>query len=432
MNINIVLPLAVLVVLALLNIPIWACVVSASLTYFWFLDPMLPTKIIVQRILAMCDNQTYLAIPFFITGGALMNYSGISRRLMDFADVLVGHMTGGLAQVNVVLSCLMGGISGSSAADAALEAKILVPEMIRHGFDKDFSAAVTLASSMITPIIPPGMGLIVFAFMTGTSVGRLLAAGYVPGFLLTVAFMSYVYFQSKKRGYKGEREKMCSIKEILKQMVISIWALAMPLGIIMGLRMGIFTADEAGAFCAVYALFVGLFVYKEFNFKRDFWPAMEESVQGTATVMMLICGANAFAYYLTYNRIPNMLTEAILDMNLNKTSFLLLTILILVILGMIMDSSTPLVILAPMMAPIAMKMGIDPVHYGLLFCFTISLGNMTPPFGIVLYQVSGLLGVPLTRLSKLIIPYCLIMIAVLLLCTFIPQLVLVIPNLIYG
>ncbi len=432
MNPQIAIPVIVLLVLALSNIPIWACVVSASLTYFMFMDPMLPTKIVVQRILAMCDNQTYLAIPFFITGGALMNYSGISRRLMDFADVLVGHMTGGLAQVNVVLSCLMGGISGSSAADAALESKILVPEMIRHGYAKDFSAAVTLASSMITPIIPPGMGLIVFAFMTGTSVGRLLAAGYVPGFMLTVSFMIFVHFKSKKAGYMGTRDKMCSIGQIMKQFWVSIWALLMPLGIIMGLRFGLFTADEAGAFCAVYAIFVGVFVYKEFKFKEHFWPAMEESIQGTATVMMLICGANAFSYYLTYMRIPVKLTEAIMGMNLNATSFMLLTILILVILGMVMDSSTPLVILAPMMAPIAAGMGIDPVHYGLIFCFTISLGNMTPPFGIVLYQVAGLLQIPLGRLSKLIIPYCFVMVGVLLVCAFIPQLVLFVPNLIYG
>ena len=432
MNPNIVIPIAVLLVLALANVPIWACVVSASLTYFWFLDPMLPTKIIVQRILAMCDNQTYLAIPFFITGGALMNYSGISRRLMDFADALVGHMTGGLAQVNCVLSALMGGISGSSAADAAMEAKILVPEMVRRGYDMDFSAAVTLASSMVTPIIPPGMGLIVFAFMTGTSVGRLLSAGYIPGILLTVSFMVYVHFQSKKKGYKGTRDHMCSIGQILRQLWKSIWALLMPFGIIMGLRFGIFTADEAGAFCAVYALIVGKFIYREFSFKKHFWPCMEESVQGTATVMMLICGANAFSYYLTYVRIPNMLTESILATSPSKTGFMLLTILILVILGMIMDSSTPLVILAPMMAPIAAKLGIDPVHYGLIFCFTISLGNMTPPFGIVLYQVAGLLRVPLARLSKLILPYCLIMLAVLLLCTFIPEIVLLIPNLLYG
>ena len=431
MNINILIPIGILLILALMNVPIWLSVIAASLSYFWLLQPMLPTKIIVQRVLAMCDNPSYLAIPFFITSGCIMNYSGISRRLMDFADALVGHMNGGLAQVNCLLSALMGGISGSSAADAAMECKILVPEMQRRGYDTDFSAAVTLASSMVTPIIPPGMALIVFAFMTSTSVGRLLAAGYIPGLLLTAAFMIFVRFSAKKRGYKGVRDHICSFKQIIRQFWKSIWALLMPFGIIMGLRFGVFTANEAGAICAIYALFVGVVVYKEFEFKH-FWPCLEESILGTATVMILICAANAFSYYMTYERIPYQLTEAILSMSLSKYGYLLITIGILVVLGMVMDSSTPLIILAPMLAPIAVEMGIDPVHYGLIFCFTISLGNMTPPFGIVLYQVSGLLQTPLTKLSKTIVPYCLIMFGVLLLVTFIPILVLLVPNLIYG
>lgn len=431
MNTAIIIPLTVLLVFALLNIPIWAAILSACLTYFWFLDPMLPTKLLVQRIIAMCDGQSYLAIPFFVTAGCLMNYSGISRRLMDFADALVGHMVGGMAQVNCVLSALMGGISGSSAADAAMESKILVPEMVRLGYDMEYSAAVTLASSMVTPIIPPGMGLIIFSFMTSTSVGRLLSAGYLPGIILTACFMIYVYFTSKKLGYKGDRDRPAPFKEIVKQFWHSIWALLMPFGIIMGLRFGIFTADEAGSFCAVYAVIVGVFIYKELKWKHII-PCLIESVLGTATVMMLMCCSNAFSYYLTYVQIPKKLTSFIIGMNLGKIGFLMMTVLILIILGMLMDGSPALIILAPMLTPIAVSQGIDPVHYGICFVMCICLGNMTPPFGIVLYQVAGLLQVKLSRLSKIIIPYCLIMIGVILLCCFIPQIVLLIPNLIYG
>jgi tripartite ATP-independent transporter DctM subunit len=430
-DLNILIPISVMIVLALMNIPIWLAIIGGCLPYFLFLETMLPSKVIVQRIIAMTENSSYLAIPFFISAGSIMNHSGISRRLMDLADALVGHLTGGLAQVNCVLSALMGGISGSSAADAAMECKILVPEMTRRGYDIEFSAAVTVASSMVTPIIPPGMGLIIFAFVTSTSVGRLLAAGYIPGFLLTAFYMLYVSFISKKRGYIGSRAKAATIKEILHQAWKSIWAIIMPFGIILGLRFGLFTATEAGAVCAVYALFVGIFIYREFKL-ANVWPTIEESILGTATVMILICVANAMSYYMTYEQIPQTLINAILSMNLNKYTFLIFVNGLLLIIGMLMDGSAPLIILAPLLTPIAVKLGVNPVHFGLIFVFNICLGNMTPPFGIVLYQVAGLLQVPLTKLGRQLLPFILIMMLVLFLSTFIPQIVLVIPNMIYG
>ena len=198
MNINIWLPLLCIVALAMFNVPIWLALLGGALPYFLILQPTLPVQIAVQRVVAVTETSSYLAIPFFITAGAIMNYAGISSRLLDLADGLVGHLTGGLGHVNILLSVLMGGVSGSAAADASMEAKILVPEMLKRGYDEEFSAAITIASSLITPIIPPGMGLIVFSFATQISVGRMFAAGYVPGLLCMVFMMIYVYIVSKK------------------------------------------------------------------------------------------------------------------------------------------------------------------------------------------------------------------------------------------
>lgn len=425
------LPVLIVVVLAILNVPIWIAILGGMLPYFLFLEPSLPAQIIVQRIVASTESTSMLAIPFFVTAGCLMEYSGISRRLLSLADALVGHLPGGLGQVNVLLSVLMGGISGSAAADAAFESKVLVPEMKRHGYDEDFSAAVTVASSLLTPIIPPGMGLIIFAFTTQISVGRLLAAGYIPGFIGMILMMLYVHRVSKKRGYKGSRICRAPWREIGKLSLDAIWALLMPFGIIMGLRFGVVTANEAGAVCALYALIVGVLVYREIKLKH-IWPVLKESVRGTAAVFVMIAAANVLSYYMTYERIPHMLYESIMRMNLNRYTFLLIVNAVLLVIGMFMDGTPAIIILAPLLMPVAKDLGIDPIHFGLMFVFNLGIGNMSPPFGVVLYQVSGLLGIKLNRLIKATIPFLIIMLITLMLVTFIPQISLTIPNLIYG
>ena len=431
MNWNLVFPLASIIFLALLNCPIWVALLGGVLPYFVFLQPMLPNQIAVQRVIAVTESSSFLAIPFFIAAGTIMNYSGISRRLMDLADGLVGHLTGGLGQVNVLLSTLMGGISGSAAADAAMECKVLVPEMERRGYDKEFSAAVTVASSLITPIIPPGMGLIIFAFVTQISVGRMFAAGYVPGFLCMAFMMIYVHYVSKKRGYRGTRDRMIPVRDVLFLCLRAIWALFLPLGIIFALRFGVFTATEAGAISAWYALFVGIFIYREIKWRHE-WPIICESVLGTATVMILNCCAGALSYFLTYERVPQTLAKVIAAMDLGRYAFLLLVNVLLLVIGMFMEGGAPQVILGPLLMPIAKSLGIDPIHFGIIFVFNLGIGNMSPPFGIVLYQVASLLGVKLTRLSIACFPFILIMLLVLTIMTLWPGFILLVPNLIYG
>lgn len=431
LGVSVLVPLLLMVLLALLNIPIWIALLGGCLTWYLYFEPSVAPQILAQKLGSMCESNAYLAIPYFVMAGACMNYSGISSRLMDLAEALVGHLTGGLGLVNVLLSTLMGGVSGSAVADAALETKILVPQMIKRGYDKDFSAAVTIGSALITPVIPPGMGLIMFGFMTSTSVGRLFAAGYVPGLMAMAFQMVYVYFYSKKHGYGSGREHGTPFLEILRLLGHSIWALLLPFGIILGIRFGVMTATEAGALCVWYSLFVGIVIYREFKFK-DFLPMMKESVLGVGTVMILVCAASCLSYFLTYEGVVLQFKDWILGQNMTSAGFLIMTCVVLLLIGMFIEGSPSMIILSPLLTPIAVALGIDPVHYGIIFNFAIGIGNMTPPFGLVLYQVAGLMDIPLTRLSKKVLPFCAIMIAILFILCFIPKIVLFLPNLIYG
>jgi len=430
MSLEIIIPLATVVVLALCGVPIWLSLAAGVIPYFGFLESMLPTQIIIQRLVIPVESSSYLAIPLFVTAGVVMNYAGISKRLLDLADSLVGHLAGGLGHVNVMLSVMMGGVSGSAAADAAMECKILVPEMEKRGYDRAFSGAVTIASSLLTPIIPPGMGLIMYAFVTNTSVGKMFMAGYAPGLLGMVLMMIYVYYVSKKRGYKGSREHRAPWKEVGQLTLRAIWALILPIGLIGALRMGVATATEIGALCVVYAMIVGAFIYKEIKFK-DIFKMLEESLLGSATVMILICAANPLSYFMTYEGVPQALATMIVESNMGKWAFLLLVNVILLVIGMFMDGGAPLVILAPLLQPIAASFGVDPVAFGILMCFNVGIGNMTPPFGIVLYQVRGILNVEFGKLVKACLPFIGIMLIVQAVITIFPGFVTFLPNLIY-
>ncbi len=426
----ILIPILCIVGLMLLGVPVWVAMFAGVIPYFTSLNSVgFDSSTLIQRLTGTMENASYLAIPYFVTAGAVMNYAGLSKRLLDFADGLVGHKTGGLAHVNVLLSVFMGGISGSSAADAAMECKILVPEMERRGYDSDFSAAVTLASSMITPIIPPGMGLIIYAMLANVSVGRMFASGYLPGVITALLMMLMVSYYSKKRNYQPSRDKIASLKEIITLFIKGFWALMIPFGLLLALRGGMLTANEAGAVCAVYALIVGSVVYKELKWKH-IWPILQESFLGTATVMMTICAAVAMSYWLNIERIPNKLAAVIVESGVSNTGFMLLTVLILLVFGMFMTSGTS--ILTPILAPVAASMGIDLVYFGLIFVYTLAIGNMSPPFGVVLYQVSGLLNIKLERLVKASFPFLLLLIGCAVLFVFVPALSTWIPSVLYG
>lgn len=297
-----ILPIIIALVLYFTGIPIAYALFAAALTYFGFIDTTTVPYLLMQKFITSTQSFPFLAIPFFIMCGSIMNYGGISARLMDFADALTGHLPGGLAQINVLLSMLMGGCSGSANADAAMECKLLVPEMEKRGYGKGFSAAITAASSCVTPIIPPGINLIVYGLIAGASVGQLFAAGYIPGLLMAVTLMIAVAIISKKRGYAPSRPRRATLGEIGRQALKSFWALFFPLGIIMGMRFGIFTPTEAGGVGVLYCLIVGKFVYKGLR-KEHFIPILRETISGTATVMLIIVSATVFGYYAAQRRV---------------------------------------------------------------------------------------------------------------------------------
>ena len=420
----------VVLILFILGIPCSFAMMLVCIPYF-LSDPYIQATVITQKLLASCESQSLMAIPFFITAGAIMNYSGISEKLMEFADGLVGHLTGGLGHVNVLISTLMGGVSGSGAADCAMECKILVPEMLKYGYSKPYSAAITAATACITPIIPPGINLVLFACLCECSVGRLLAAGYIPGFLLCISFMVLNHFISKKRGYVGGRKKMMEGKKLVKIFLSSLWALFLPFGLIMLLRFGVCTATEGGVMMAFYSIFVGKFVYKKLDLRR-MPQILLEAVNSTAPVMLILCAANLFSYYMSWENVPSTLTKLLLTLTGNKYLFLLLCNILLLIIGCFMDAMAAMIVIAPLLAPVVRALDINIIHFGLMMCFNVGLAAITPPFGTYIFLVSGLLKMKTSEMIRDLWPFIGVAIIVLLLVTYVPWFSTFIPDLMYG
>lgn len=424
-------PLIILAVCFIIGFPIAFSLILAVIPYF-LAQSGVGLIDIVRKMIANTESTSLMAIPFFVMAGSIMNYSGVTQRLMDLANLLVGHLTGGLGHVNVLLSTLMGGISGSGAADASMECKLLVPEMERRGYSRAFSGAVTAASCVITPIIPPGVGLIVYSFICQVSAGKMLCAGYIPGLMLCVAMMLVVYFVSKKQGYKPSRERIGTPGEILRAAAKASWALVIPFVLVLGLRFGVCTATEGGAIIAVYALFVGVFIYREIKWEHV-PKILLDAVLSTATVMLIMCASNAFAFYLSWERIPQALSEVVIQISGgNKYVFLLMVNVLFLVLGMFLDGTAAMIILGPLFAPVAGLLGIDPIHFGIVIVLNITLGGITPPFGMYLYLVAGTIHEKIEAIVKELWPFLLVSVIVLFAITYIPPLVTFIPDLVYG
>ncbi|TCO67728.1 TRAP transporter large permease [Marinisporobacter balticus] len=421
-------PVIVLFILFFLNIPIAYALMGSSLFYFIFINTSMPMEMVIQQFVTSIESFPYLAVPFFIMVGSVMNYSGISEALMDFAEVLVGHTRGGLAQVNVLLSALMGGISGSANADAAMQSKILVPEMEKKGFSKPFSAAITAASSAISPVIPPGTNLILYAIIANVAVGDMFLAAYMPGILMAMTLMIAVHIISIKRGYNPSRDKMASPVEIFKQFLKSVWALLIPFGIIMGMRLGVFTPTEAGAIAVLFSLIVGFFVYKKLKLKHI--PiVLKDTVKSTGAVLIIISSAKVFGYYLTLERIPQVISESLMGMTDSPFILLMVINLLLIFIGMFIEGGAALVILAPLLVPTVKEFGIDPIHFGMIFIVNIMIGGLTPPFGSMMFTVCSIVNVTLEEFVKEVWPFIVALLVVLLMITYCESIALFTLNL---
>lgn len=424
-----ILPIILVFILYFLNVPIVFCLFASTLFYFFVIDKGTSPVLVFQKFITSTQNFSLLAIPFFIMAGSIMNYSGISEKLMDFADVLTGHLKGGLGHVNVVLSLLMGGVSGSANADAAMQSKMLVPEMVKKGYSNAFSSAITAASSAVTPVIPPGINLIIYGIIASVSVNKMFIAGYIPGILMAASLMVVVAIIANKRDYQPTRERKATFIEILKQALKSFWALLFPFGIIASIRIGMVTPSEAGAVAILYSTIVGFFIYKELK-PSDFINIFKETIYGTGSVVLIIVAANVFGYYLSWEQIPQKLTTLLLGITSNKYIMLMICNIILLILGMFIEGGAAMVITAPLLVPLVTQLGVDPLHFGLVVIVNIMVGGITPPFGSMMFTVCGITGCSIQEFIKEVWPFILAILIVLIIITYFPAIVLFLPNLV--
>lgn len=421
-------PILIVFVLFFLGVPVAFAMLIASFIYFTFMCDGVTMFTMVSSLLTQAESFTMLAVPFFITAGTIMGYGGVSENLMDFCELLTGRFRGGLGATNCLLSTFMGGISGSSCADAAFEAKMLVPEMEKRGYSKGYASAITAASSCITPIIPPGIALIIYATAAGCSIGDMFMAGYIPGIMICAVLMITNYAVSKRRGLKPSREQKATPKEFLHQLGKSIWALLMPLGIIMGMRLGWFTPTECAAITVVYSIFVGALVYKKLK-PKHMKRVIVESVNSTASVVLILSSASLFSRYMVWEGIPQKAAGALAAISSNKYVFILIIMLFMLVLGMFLDTAAALVILPPLLLPVATALGIDVVHFGIILCLMDTIGGITPPFGVMLFAVMGVTKVSIKEYLKEGWPLIAAVFGVILLVSFVPEFCMFLVNL---
>ena len=401
----------------------YSMMASAALTILYL--GLSPTQII-NTMVDSVDGFTFLAIPFFILSGDIMAQGGISDRLILLADALVGWMRGGLAMVNILASIFFGGISGSATADTASLGAILIPMMHKQGYDKEFSTAVTMTSSVQGMLIPPSHNMIIYAMAAGgISVSALFMAGIVPGVLLGIALMIYSYYLSVKRNYpKGTPFTMTNLWTALKK---SIWGLGTVLIVVIGVVQGVFTATESAAIACVYALIISMLVYRELSWKQLF-HVVKRSIKTLSTVLILIAASGPFGFCITYLKIPEMVVNGMLGLTDSNFLLLLLINLIILVLGTILGMASIIVIVTPILMPVLLSIGLSPIQFGAILILNCGIGLITPPVGGVLFIGSGISGVPIERLFKHTLPLIAVMLIVLLLITYIPPITLALPS----
>ena len=404
--------------LVLLGVPIFVSLGLTSLVGI-ALTQDVPFAAIAAKTASASDNFILLAIPLFMLAGSLMSAGGIARRLFDLARVLVGHTTGGLAQVNVAMSVLNGGISGSSAADAALDCKVIVPQMRADGYPAAFSAAITAASGMLANIIPPSIAMLIYASLANLSVGRLFMAGIVPGIMLALA-MSFTAHRTCKRMNYGRRVPRASWSEIRAALRNSALALSIPVIVVGGIRFGAFTPTEAGAVAVAITLILGLFVFRELR-PSDLPGILTRTAVDTGVIMLIISFSAPISLVLAYNHIPQQVAAFFAAFSSSEIVFLLTVNVFLLVGGALMEGVTLLILTTPLLAAVASSLGIDPIHFGMVVIVNVVLGAITPPFGQIVFMVSSLTGARPEEIFKQVLHFLPLLIVVLAVVTFVPQ-----------
>jgi C4-dicarboxylate transporter DctM subunit len=417
-----------LLLLLSLNLPV-ATVFGLTASAFLVLRTDIPLTLIPQQMFGGTDSTVLQAVPFFLLAGALMDKGGISHRLVNFAHTLVGWVTGGLAMVSVVASMFFAGISGSAAADAAAVGSVMIPAMERKGYAPDFAAALIACAGTIGTMIPPSIPMIIYGVATGTSIGALFIAGAVPGILMGLALMIHSYLVSRRRGYAGltfptAREAWVSFRE-------AILTLLMPVIVVGGILGGVFTPTEAAAVAVFYSLVLGGLVYRELSW-RDLPGILISTGVGTGIVMFLIATSTVYGWILAREGIPAQLADAFTRLSDTPWVFLLLINLLLLLVGTVMETVPSIIIFAPVLLPLVKQLGIDPVFFGVVMVVNLSLGLASPPSGATLFVSTAVSGEPLGRVSRAVWPLLFSMVAILVLITYVPALVMFLPRLVYG
>ncbi|MHB0870475.1 MAG: TRAP transporter large permease [Chloroflexota bacterium] len=385
-----------------------------------------PMLVLVQKMWTSVDSFAIVAVPLFILAGSLMSYGGISRRLVDFAQSLVGHMSSGLAMVAVVGCMFFAAVSGSAIADAAAIGGILIPMMVANKYHPRFAASLVASAGTIGPIIPPSIPMVLYGVMTSTSIAQLFAGGFIPGALMGLSLMGYSYYVGKKRGYLG-RETRAGVSEIVRGFFSALLALIMPLIIIGGIIGGVFTATESGVIAVAYALVLGLFVYRELKIS-ELPKILYETGLTTGTILFILGTASLFTWLLTVQQIPQQLTAAIVSMNPDKVMVLLLVNVVLLIAGTMIDTISALIIFTPLFLPIVKSVGVDPIHFGVIMAVNLTIGMITPPVGVCLFVTSSIAKVSIRQMWPDLWPMILVLSVVLGLTTYIDGLAMWLPN----
>jgi tripartite ATP-independent transporter DctM subunit len=414
-----------LLCLMALNVPVALCMAGVAVGYI-LLTGAVPIELIVQRMIGGSDSFVLLAIPFFLLAGSLMNAGGVTRRLMQFARALVGHITGGLSHVTVVTNMIMAGMSGSAVADCSGTGAILIPAMIRERYSPAFAGAITAAAATIGPIIPPSIPMVIYAAIVNTSVARMFLGGFIPGVLMGLILIGVGYLVSRRRGYP--REPRATWQVLLQSTKDSFLALMMPVIVLGGILGGIFTPTEAAVVAALYAYALGALVYKELRL-RHLAAVAQEVVVGTASVMLIVAAATPFGWLLASERAPQTLAAAFGILSHPWQLLLALNILLLV-LGCFMESLSILIILSPVLAPIVHAAGINETHFGVVLVLNLMIGAVTPPVGVLMYIVCRIADVSIVEFAHEAFWPLVGLIAVLFLITFVPGFVVWLPDLV--
>lgn len=417
-----------LIFLFLTGLPVaFALGVAGLVSMFIMWGTSIPLGVVAQRVLYGVNSFVLLAIPLFLLTGKLMNAGGITQRIFRFARCLVGHWSGGLGQVNILASMIFAGMSGLATADTAGLGVVELKAMREAGYDDEFSCAITGASATVGPIIPPSVPLVVYGILASASIGRLLIGGVIPGILVGVALMIMTAFYGRKypRDPKPHRKELWqAFKEALAPGLT-------PFILILGMLSGVFTATEAAAIAATYAFVLSFFIYRELSL-RELWKILKETAVETATITFIIACATFYGWVLIRGRAPIVLAEAITSVSSNPLVILLLLNLFLLVIGCFMETIAAISILVPVLVPLISKVGIDPVHFGLIMVLNLMVGLLTPPFGMSLFILSRVSGLSPLRIARASLPFLIPILIVLALITVFPSLVTFLPNLAFG